>query len=43
MSNKIERFIGVSDDKKQVTIVKITKPKPGYPGLFNIPEFELSD
>ena len=42
MSTKIKRFIGVSTEKKQVTIIKTEEEHLNVPGKFKIPVFTLS-
>lgn len=42
MKTKIEHFIGVTSEKKQVKVIKITEPMKGYPGKFKLPIFQLS-
>lgn len=39
---KIEYFVGVTSENKQVKVVKRTEPIPGHPGKDKIPIFELS-
>lgn len=38
----IEQFVGVTSERKQVKIIKITEPINGYPGKYKIPSFKLS-
>ncbi|CAM4022130.1 hypothetical protein [Roseateles saccharophilus] len=38
---KIERLRGRLDDGTEVVVVKTTMPKPGYPGMYDIPSFAL--
>lgn len=42
MSTRIKRFIGVSIDEKQVTIIKTEEEHQNAPGKFNVPVFTLS-